>query len=359
VSRFQQNALVAPMQPPMQPPMQLPPETPTPTPTQAPETTTPTPPKPRPRKHKAKNRSLLHLDKHAQKMKQDRYQKLYMENIQKECTFKPKVNANAKRSPGSSSNAGDRLHQRAQERQEKQHQHDIEMEKKIKLPTKPRTLNSSHDDLYQRAMLIRERKELLAKEIERKKQKEKQSKHLSRSNADSLAYSNDLYQRGKERLQRKDQKTIQRYQNDTALKLPSQIEIPPSFRKIGRKLPETPPRHYLPGGKTFSPPNTIADPPGIEEFLIPRETLEKIDETEEQVTADCSREKEKADVERRERQKRMDVYQKRNRRTVKTQMLDIKLAKRQKWLDQVHVDERQNVVVGWTTSSSFENNVAS
>jgi hypothetical protein len=53
-----------------------------------------------------------------------------MENIQKECTFKPKVNANAKRSPGSSSNAGDRLHQRAQERQEKQHQHDIEMEKK-------------------------------------------------------------------------------------------------------------------------------------------------------------------------------------------------------------------------------------
>ena len=121
---------------------------------------------------------------------------------------------------------------------------------------------------------------------------------------------------------------------------------------MGRKLSGTSPRHYLPGGKTFSPPKTIADPPGIEECLIPRETLEKIDETEEQVIADRSREKEEVEVERRERQKRMDAYQKRNRRTVQTQMLDIKLAKRQKWLDQVHVDERENVVVGWDTSTS-------
>lgn len=304
---------------------------------------------------KKKVRSPLH-DPIAQKLKRKKYDDL-LQKKPPNCTFQPKVNSNAKRSPGfsTSQNAGDRLHQQAVERIEKIKKREQQLKKKIRLPKKKKTFDNRNelqpDDMYNRAILRRQERENEAKEA---LLKERESLRLQRcSQKHSEEYTEGLYQRGMDRLKRKDEKTIKRYQGYQKLTIPSQIEPPPSLRKTGRELPGSP-RSYLPGGKVFSPPTSIDHLPGFENYL-PKEVRNidivkengKNEAVQEHFNLENKPEREASEnVERMEREKRIIAYERRKQRTVQTQILDRKLAKREQWLNKV-ADPKS--ILGWET----------
>ena len=169
----------------------------------------------------------------------------------------------------------------------------------------------------------------------------------------SIKNSENLYQRGIDRLQRKDEKTIARY-HTSKQSLSTQIEVPPSLRNVEKTwkagLPRTAsPRSYLPGGKVWTQPTTVADPPGFEEFTQAQDASFQQFLKDSKAKMTLSQEQKKIEnEENRTRKERMEKRERENERATKGQRMDIQLAQREKRLVQAREQAQDKIPpTGW------------
>ena len=323
-------------------------------------------------------RTSLH-DPIAHKARLQKYQALH-DKPPPECTFKPKINSTFK----ASGNVSDRLYQNGVERTRRIKENEEEMKKKIALPQRKSSFKQGSDDededdennkddgspggkkhhqrtedLYQRAMFRKEVKrnnaKLKAEELTHSFHPKTNVKKQQLS-PNSIISSNDLYQRGLERLKRKDEKTIEKYKTEK-LSLSTQIEIPPQYKDVdllstAATTAVATPRSYLPGGRPFVKPKLLSEPKGFQDFntiqdakfqqfLRESKTKMELKELEEKQNFEMDRK------ENEERKIRMANYKTRDQRTLKVQKQNLQIEQRQVWLDAQGVGRTNQTPNGW------------